>query len=202
MTIDMENVLDRTVSVKSLKIEVENALDICDQLDEPQKTIFETILRTLQFMISEKRLNVPELEAAYIDSGDEPKYVLRLCKATKMTAEDLEYLFNFKEDDLKLSTLYGDNWVEKQFNATISILTAKYYCFGKGEISSSELVEEFKRLKMGSMKNMSKNLNNYKHFIDVDGGHRKVYRLKGPGKKEGLKIIKNQILNHKGELDE
>lgn len=192
------------ISGESLKNEVETALTMCNQLDEPHKTIFITILKALQHMIWEKQVSVPKVEEREFDIGDAPEYMQKLCKVTKMEVNDLEYLFNFKEESLELATISGETWEEKQINASLCILTANYYCFGNGEIISSDLAKLLKKIKMGSMANLSKNLAKYTHFIDMEEVHKtkKIYKIKGPGRNEGLKIIKEQVSNQKGEYDE
>lgn len=204
MTIRVDDNHEEVITKESLKDEIGTALTMCNQLDEPHKTIFTTILKALQYRTLEKQPSVPKVEDREFDIGEAPEYIQKLCKVTQIEANDLEYLFNFKDESLELATISGGTWKEKQINASLCILTANHYCFESGEISSSDLAKQLRKIKIGSMDNLSKNLANYIHFIDMEEVHKtkKIYKIKGPGRIEGLKIIKEQVSNQKGECDE
>ena len=51
----VNNNLTETLPDESLEFELKAALDMCSQLDEPQKSIFTTILRSLQLITGERQ---------------------------------------------------------------------------------------------------------------------------------------------------
>jgi len=184
---------------KDLKMEIETAIGKCDELDEPQKSISKTILRTLQFMIGSRNSYTPKVENIKIENEKIPKNAQKLCKATKMNLDDLEYIFDFEDENLELvANITGESEKEKQFKATLCILTAYNFCFGKKEITSSDLVRRLEDLGIGSLSNLSPYLSKYTQFIRVDGKTR-TYKIKGPGINKGKEIIRELVLQEKGE---
>lgn len=193
---DLEDKSDYT----DLPIEINAAINKCNELEEPQRSIHKTILKVLKFLISKEELNVTKVKKSEEKIDNTPEYVHKLIKATKIDLNDLELIFDFEDENLELTAnITGESEKEKQFNATICILTALNFCFSKKEISSTDLVRQLEDLGIGSLSNLSPYLNTYKQFIKVDGKTRK-YKIKGPGINKGKEIIKELVLEAKGDI--
>lgn len=183
--------------------EIKNAEKQCNEVDEPQKTIFKTMLKSLRFIATAKR-SYPLEEDNYITETETnlPEYVQKLSKITKINVTDLEHIFNFEDENIELvANINAQNEKEKQFKATLCILTAYTYCFDQKEIKSSDLIKQLENLGIGSMSNLSPYLSTYTQFIKVDGKNR-TYKIKGPGINKGKEIIKELVSQEKGETCE
>jgi hypothetical protein len=193
-----DNMNNNTIDGKEqLMDEIKSAINKCNELEEPQKSIFKTILEVLQYITTNNKLSVIEVNKQETKSVNVPEYVEKLIKATKINLNDLELIFDFEEENLELvANITGESEKDKQFKATLCILTALNFCFGKKEITSTDLVKQLEDLGIGSLSNLSSYLSTFKQFVKVDGKTRK-YKIKGPGIKRGKEIIKELVLEAK-----
>jgi hypothetical protein len=118
----------------------------------------------------------------------------KLSKEAGISKEQLRHVFDLEKEDLKLkTTVDGKNWGEKQFKATVCILTAYHYCYSRDEIKSQDLRKKLALLGIRSLENLSSNLAEYKQFILPKGKPKSknfVYKITYPGIYKGLEIIK------------
>ena len=101
---------------KELIDEIKNAENRCNEVDEPNKTIFKTILKSLRFIATTKRSYHLE-EDCYISENETnlPEYVQKLAKVTQTDVTDLEHIFNFEDEHLELvANINAQNEKEKQ----------------------------------------------------------------------------------------
>ena len=97
------------------------------------------------------------------------------------------------EEILLLVSPKGKNEAEKQFKATIVILTISDYLFGEDFLQSSILNKKLRKLGIGSLVNLSTNLSKFKQFLIPRGKPKSTkfgFQITIPGKKEGIKIMK------------
>lgn len=127
-------------------------------------------------------------------SADIERHIEELSKDAGITEEELRCVFDFEKEDLNLiTTVEGKNEAEKQLKATICILTAYHYCYGRDEISSQDLRKKLQWLGIKSLQTLSSSLTNYKQLILPKGKPKSpkfAYKITYPGIKKGLEIIK------------
>lgn len=184
--------------------EIEIAGKKCEELKEPEKIIYKTILKSLSFLIAEGMLPKEDED---VKISDNIGCTEKLCNALNVSAEDLENVFNIGNKKLELNaTFYKDKWLQQHFKSAICTLTALNICFDIKELDSNELLELLQDLDMDSMQNFSTNLQKpqFKPYIKVTGkkGNPKIYKIKPFGIKEGIKLLKQLIAQEKGESNE
>lgn len=127
-------------------------------------------------------------------SADIERHIEELSKDAGITEEQLRCIFDFEKADLNLiTTVEGKNEAEKQFKATVCILTAYHCCYDRDEIRSQDLRKKLEWLGIKSLGNLSVNLANHKLFILPKGKTKSPefsYKITYPGIKKGLEIIK------------
>jgi hypothetical protein len=119
--------------------------------------------------------------------------IKKLAADAGITEEQLKHVFDFEDEDLNLIATVEGNEAEKQFKATICILTALDYCYGKDIIESKILRKKLEKLGI-SLNNLSTNLAKFANFIvpkGEPGSHNFCYKITLPGKKKGFEIIKS-----------
>lgn len=195
MDIEITNNIGEGYEYEELKLEIEKAITKCDELIEPQRNISKTILKALQFTVKNYELN------STIENVKERMnipYVQKLSNLVNVDEDKLEQIINFKKDDFKvMTTIDGEKAIEKQFKATLIILTIYYIVYEKEEISSRELVEHLRWLGTGAYGHLTENLRKeeYKKFIDITGdGNNLIYKINVNGIQKGKEIIKNLFL--------
>lgn len=181
------------IDYSKLKVEIETAEELSESLNDPHKTISKTILRSLSFIIENgmhENLNPSKSE----DEQEDHQICPKILENTGINKNQLENVFNIEEDDFKVvATINGKNEVERQIKASLIILTAFYYCYGKDEIKSRELVNKLRWLGIKSLGNLSKNLKREEcsQFIIISGkGNNINYQILNQGLKKGIEIIK------------
>lgn len=105
------------------------------------------------------------------------------------------------EEILLLISPKGKNEAEKQFKATIVILTISDCLFGEDFIQSSSLNKKLRKLGIGSLVNLSTNLSKFKQFLIPRGRSKSKkfgFQITIPGKREGIRLIK-EILENNGK---
>lgn len=121
--------------------------------------------------------------------------IKKICSEISINEEQLKSIFDISENDVRLITeMTGKNESEKQFKATVCILTAYHYLFERDIIKSKDLREKLKWLGIKSLVNLSTNLAKYKKYIISIGKRSSTdysYKITYPGTKEGLNIIKS-----------
>jgi hypothetical protein len=162
----------------------EEIIEIKKKLEEHEKSIkkLESVLE------QEKGKSTKEIG---VDIGT---VIEKLSKDAGIPEERVRHVFDFEDEDLNLiATVEGKNEDEKQFKATVCILTAYHYCYGRDEIKSQDLRKKLAWLDIKSLVNLSTNLAKYKRFIIPKGKPRSPefsYKITIPGIKKGLEIIK------------
>ncbi|MFH1774527.1 MAG: hypothetical protein ABH874_06175 [Methanobacteriota archaeon] len=119
--------------------------------------------------------------------------IKKLAADAGITEEQLKHVFDFEEEDLNLIAAIEGNEAEKQCRATICILTALDYCYGKDIIESKILRKKLEKLGISSLNNLSTNLAKFANFIvpkGEPGSPNFCYKITLPGKKKGLEIIR------------
>ena len=176
--------------VENLKKKIDEARGIVEKLGlkEPNKSaVFCAVLT--QLLLREKveeKLEKPKR----VEIGLE-KRVERLAKDVSVTEEKLKNVFNFEEKNLDPIAPVKGSWQEKQLKATLVILTGLSYCYEKDEILSTHLKGKLGNLKIGSLSQLGPTLLEHPQLIVSKGeGRGTSYKITVPGKKEGLKIIK------------
>ncbi|WXG40453.1 MAG: hypothetical protein WED07_06500 [Candidatus Freyarchaeum deiterrae] len=145
-----------------------------------------------------KKLEEPfeqEKEMPLKDTGvDIEDVILKFSKEAEIKEEQVRNVFVFDKNDLNLKiSVCGESEAEKQFKATVCILTAYHYCYGKDEIKSRDLRKKLKWLGIGSLGNLNQTFEEYKQFIipvGIPSSTNFSYKINLPGIKEGLKTIK------------
>jgi len=146
---------------------------------------------------------IGEIESVLGQGGRKPteeigvnieKGIEKLSGDAGISEEQLRSVFDFEEEDLSLiATVEGKNEAEKQFKATICILTAYHYCYDRDETRSQDLRKKLEWLGIKSLGILSANLAKYKQLIRPKGKSRSpqfAYKITYPGIKKGLEIIK------------
>jgi len=125
---------------------------------------------------------------------DIEKCIENLSTDAGITKERLRCIFDFEKEDLNLITTFaGKKEAQKQFKATVCILTAYHCCYGRDEIRSQDLRKKLEWLGIKSLGNISASFANYKQFILPKGKAKSPkfsYKITYPGIKKGLEIIK------------
>ncbi|WJI09300.1 hypothetical protein FGU46_03900 [Methanobacterium sp. CWC-01] len=183
-------------NLELIKVEIDSAEKMCESLDDPDKTIFKTILKSLNYIINEgknENLESSEVGEQVEDMGVSNR-INYLLKEAEIDLNHIEKVFRIEEDDFKVvATIEGKNEVEKQIKATLPILTVYYYCFGKEKIQSRDLASKLRWLGIKSLANLSKNLKRpeCKPFVIVSGtGNNLTYQILNQGLKKGVEIIR------------
>ena len=125
---------------------------------------------------------------------DIEKDIENLSTDAGITKEQLRCIFDFEKEDLNLITsIEGKSEAEKQFEATICILTAYHYFYGRDETRSQDLRKKLEWLGIKSLGILSANLAKYKQLILPKGKPKSPefrYKITYPGIRKGLEIIK------------
>lgn len=186
----------------NLKNEIENAIKLSETLDDPHKTIFKSILKSLSFVMDDKQSE--SILSSKTDDTNEEQNVLvyrKLLEKTGIVQDQLENVLNFEKNDFKVvANINGENEIEKQIKASLIILTANYYCYEKEEINSRELASKLRWLGIKSLANLNKNLKRKEcqPFIRIVGkGNNTAYQILNPGLKKGIEIMK-EMANEEG----
>lgn len=162
----------------------EEIIEIKKKLEEHEGRI-----KKLESFLEHQKERPKKETVAGIEEGIE-----KLSQDTGISKEQLRYVFEFEKEDLVLITaIEGKNESEKQFKATICILTAYHYCYDSDEIKSQDLRKKLQWLGIASLVNLSTNIAEYKQFILPKGKPKSKefsYKITLPGIKKGLKIIK------------
>lgn len=186
---------------------IKNAEKECENLDETNQNIFTAILKSLLYLIDSEEIKVDKVHIPEINNEDIPEPMKKLSNATDISADNLDHIFNIESEKLELIATFKDkSWTQKHFKTVVCILTAYHYCFGIKEIKSSELNEHLKKLNVGSLQNLSPNLQKpqFKKYITVEGekGAQKIYKLKRLGIKKGLDLIKDLLTQEIGDQND
>lgn len=188
-------------NISDLILEIKAAEKKCEEFDDPEKLVFKTILKSLSFIIKDGNFKKPSSEKTGNDQRGNNIYAEILEKA-KINQKQLKSIFSFEEDDFKVIALIkGKNEIEKQIKASLIILTANYYCYGKDRISSRGLASKLRWLGIKSMKNLNKNLKREEchPFIRIIGKSNSTsYQILNQGLIKGLEII-NEIAKEEGD---
>lgn len=190
--------------INDLILEIEAAEKKCEEFDDPEKIVFRTILKCLDCILTNNLSLSSVSDHPQEIYKDVPECIKKICNATKISPDDLKHIFDFDFENKKLelkTMITGKNAEEKQFKATLCILTGYNYCYGTKEIKSEELKTQLDQLGIDSLGNMSTFLKKarYKEFIKVEGKDRgpKKYKIKIPGIKKGEELIKSLMLPEK-----
>lgn len=121
--------------------------------------------------------------------------IKKSCSEIGIKEEQLKSVFDISEKDVTLITeMAGKKESEKQFKATVCILTAYHYLFERDIIKSQDIKENLEWLGIKSLSNLSKNLAKHKRYIIPIGESSSPnfsYKVTYPGLKEGLNIIRS-----------
>jgi len=147
-------------------------------------------LRKMEAIISSK--GIKKSPNILYDEG-----ISNLCKAAKISMNEFHSAF-FNKDGALLLIIppEGKNENEKQLKATLCILTANDYIFNTDFIKSRELLTKLKKLGIKSLGNLSTNMTKHRQLLILEGksgSHNFGYRITIPGKKEGIRIIKELV---------
>lgn len=183
-----------------LIIDIENAINLCDNLEDPQKNISKTILEALMFIVNQEKIATSEFKSEKVLENKIPSPILKLSQELKINAEDIEDAFEFDMDKKKIELTMGfdgETWIQQQFKSTLCLLTAYSISYDIKEISSKDLVEQLESLGIESLPNLSPNLQKkqFNKYINVSGGAnaQKIYKIKNFGIKHGKELIKELI---------
>jgi len=162
-----------------------------EEIRETKKKLeeHEERIRKLESFLEQKKEK--PIKKVGIDIGAD---IGKLSKDAGINEEQLRHVFDFEKEDLSLIvTVEGKSEIEKQFKATVCILTAYHYCYNSDEIKSQGLRKKLEWLGIKSLVNLSSNLANYKQFVlpkGKPGSPKFSYKITFPGIKRGLEIIK------------
>ena len=158
----------------------EEIIEIKKKLEEHEKRI--------------RKLEVEKGKSTKEISVDIERGIEKMSKNARIPEERIRCVFDFDEEDLSLiATVEGKNESEKQFKATVCILAAYHYCYGRDEIKSQDIRKKLEWFGIKSLVNLSTNLSEYKQFILPKGKPKSKefsYKITLPGIKKGLEIIK------------
>ncbi|MCZ7384017.1 MAG: hypothetical protein O8C67_09500 [Candidatus Methanoperedens sp.] len=173
--------------------------------EESVKDVSDEKLKIKAFEVVLNNLVKSSIEKKFIPCSEKPKpkdavdiSVGKLNKdnllnALNISDNQLNNFVDFDEDDFRiLSHIQDKSETKKQQQATLIILTIKYYCYGDREINTSELKNKLKDMGIKSLENMAANLKDFENYIIKKGKQRSpatVYRITDPGIKEGLRLI-------------
>lgn len=120
-----------------------------------------------------------------------------LSTAIGIEFDGLKSVIDFTDDSFRIiGDIEGASEGDKQRNASVVILTVRYYCIDDREISSGDLRSMLQDLGIGSLVNMATNLNLVKNFIikiGQPGSTSTKYRITDPGIREGLRLIRQMV---------
>lgn len=177
--------------MENLRKKIAEAKKIVEELglEEPYKSeAFGAVLT--QLLLTERAKEKLE-KPTHIEIGLE-KRIEKFAKDADVTVDRLKHVFHFKKDDLALLMVSGEKQREQQMRATLLILTGLSYCYERGEILASDLRKKLKKLDIG-LANLATNLARHRQFVlpeGESGSHAFTYLITEPGKKEGLRIIR------------
>lgn len=178
---------------ENLKKKIDEARRIVEKLDldEPYKSeAFGAILTWS--LVGEKVEEELKEKPKRVEIGLE-KGVEKLAKDAGVTRGQLNQIFDLGKDDLTISVeAGGESDKEKQLRATLVILTGFSYCYRKEEIHSIDLKKKLKILGI-PIANLARNLAEYPRFVLSIGKPKSPkfrYKITVPGKREGLRIIR------------
>ena len=125
-----------------------------------------------------------------VDIGNEYE---KLTTETGIIQDLLKELAYFEDGDFTILTeVNGKNNKEKQLNATLLILTINDICYGVNRMRTQDIKNKLEYMEIGSLTNLSKNLNTLKTHLIQDGkpgSTKSGYKITLPGKKEGVRIL-------------
>ena len=179
---------------EDLKKKIDEAKKIVRKLglEEPYNSEAFGAILTLSLMKEKIKEGLKE-RPEHIEIGPKGDSIKKLAKDANITIDQLRQIFDFEEEDLTLLTeIIGKNEEERQFKATLLMLTGLSYCYGREEILSPDLKERLARLDIRSLTNLSANLRKYRQYILLKGrpgDPRARYKITGPGKRKGLGMI-------------
>lgn len=179
--------------MENLKKKIDEARKIVGKLglEEPYKSeAFGAVLTRLLLEegIEEEVIKKPKPEIEL------KAKIENLAKDAGLTEEQLKHVFNFEENDLDLIAPIKGSWQEKQLKTTVTILTGLRYCYEKDKILSTHLKRKLENLGIGSLSQLGPTLSEHPQLIIPRGkGRFTSYKITEPGKKEGLKIIKELV---------
>lgn len=124
--------------------------------------------------------------------------VEKLAKYLKASEEEVYHIINFEPDGefTFLFNIDGKNESDKQFEATICLLTVLYYCYGKDEIATTTLKKKLEFLGINALDHLSHSLRKKVKFVVLKGkgGSSKFnYKITQPGLVEGIKLLSKRI---------
>lgn len=178
-----------------LLADIEEAINLCKSLEDPQKSISETILETLKFVIEGEKIELSNIQSEDFTKQKHLDPVLKLSEELDISTEDIEDIFEFENETITLNEAFDqESWIQQQFQSTLCLLAAYSICFGKNEISSKDLISQLEGLGIESLSNLSPNLQQkqFNKYIKVLGGKgsQKKYKIKNFGIKRGKELIK------------
>jgi len=158
-------------------------------------------IRKLETLLQTEKEDARARSQPLVEAGSQ-----KLSREAGITEEQLRYVFDFEEEDLNLiQPVHGQNEREKQFRASICILTGYHYCYGRDQIRSEELRKKLEWLGLKSLTNLSTNLSRYKMFIVPKGQPRSPtygYKITLPGIKRAIETIKELAAGERSGNDE
>ncbi len=158
---------------------------------------FEVVLNNLiKSSIEEKNISYSEKPKSkdVVNKSMDKLNKDNLLNALNMSDIQLNNIVDFDDNDFRiLPRIQGKSEAKRQQQATLIILTVKYYCYDDREINTSELKNKLRNMGIKSLENMATNLKDFENYIIKKGEQRSpatLYRVTDPGIKEGLKLIK------------
>jgi hypothetical protein len=180
--------------VENLRKKIAEAKKIADELglEEPYKSeAFGAVLtQLLQTERAKEKLEKP----THVEIGLD-KRIEKFAKNIGVTIDQLKQIFDFEEDNLILIKEPVGTQEEKQVQATLLILTGLSYCYEKEQTLATDLKRMLDQSGI-DLKNLSTNLKKYRQRIiprGMQGSHNFTYKITGPGKSEGLRLIREFI---------
>lgn len=191
MEIKLENNYEDK-ELDNFKKEIEDSLNKCNELNEPQKSINKTILNGFKLILNNYKPNIPNVSQKAFYEENNPPHIQKLSKLTDIDINKLEQIFNFKEDDFEfMNPIIGEKSIDKQVKATLIILTIYYITYEKDEIPSKELGKHLRWLGTGAYSHISENIRNEcNDLIEIKGTAPNLsYKINLNGIQEGKKMI-------------
>jgi hypothetical protein len=126
-------------------------------------------------------------------------------KEVNVDKERLKHIFDFGEEGLTVTTnIEGKNESERQIKATLCILTAYHFCYGRDKIRAGNLKEMLRWLGIGSLTNLNANLKRNKSLLipkGKPGSSDFCYQITYGGLEEGKEVIRQLCAQNSVSLD-
>lgn len=144
---------------------------------------------------------VPKKELVQSPPKNLEERIKNLCEEIGVDFERFYEFFYLKDVDKEITLLFsplGKSESEKQIKSALILLTILERVFEKDFMTSSDLNKKLKKMKIGSLVNLSTNFSKYKNFLIPRGKSKSTkfgFQITIPGQNEGLKIIKDLCKN-------